>query len=250
MNPVFFYLINLVMLTRLFTQFRDRAISTRKSVAKMVIEFLGVFLLQFNWWWGLLIILILLMNLLVHKAEQRSNNLNHVRMMSFVLYILIFGTLGAPVFNLEFNTGLLQFLSGFSRYQIIAVNLLGIDWHFFLITFFGLMLSLNESNFFIRYFFEVLNLFPRSKSLKTGERIDLKEYNRGRVIGFLERTLIYFFVFNSQYAAIGFIVAAKGVTRFRELEERSFAEYFLIGTLLSVILSGAIALIVKMLLQY
>ena len=34
--------------------------------------------------------------------------------------------------------------------------------------------------------------------------------------------------------AIGFVLAAKGITRFRQLDDRDFAEYVLIGTLLSV----------------
>lgn len=36
----------------------------------------------------------------------------------------------------------------------------------------------------------------------------------------------------NNYGSIAFILAAKAFTRFRELEDRDFAEYVLIGTLL------------------
>ncbi len=64
------------------------------------------------------------------------------------------------------------------------------------------------------------------------------ELRRGKIIGIAERLLIYYFVLTSSLSAIGFVLAAKGFTRFRELDDRNFAEYVLIGTLLSA--AGAI----------
>ena len=61
----------------------------------------------------------------------------------------------------------------------------------------------------------------------------------------LERILIFLFLIENQYAAIGFILAAKGFTRFKELEDRHFAEYVLIGTSLSALSAIAVSLIVK-----
>ncbi|WP_319477354.1 hypothetical protein [Marispirochaeta aestuarii] len=57
---------------------------------------------------------------------------------------------------------------------------------------------------------------------------------RGRVIGYLERAIILVLMLSGNIAAIGFVLAAKGITRFRQLDDRDFAEYVLIGTLLSV----------------
>ena len=45
-------------------------------------------------------------------------------------------------------------------------------------------------------------------------------------------------------AAIGFVIAAKTIARFRLLDDRDFAEYYLLGTLGSVsvaILTGLLA---------
>ena len=43
-------------------------------------------------------------------------------------------------------------------------------------------------------------------------------------------------------AAIGFVVAAKTLARFRQLDDREFAEYYLLGTLASVAVAIVTAL--------
>jgi hypothetical protein len=62
---------------------------------------------------------------------------------------------------------------------------------------------------------------------------------RGRTIGSLERAIALTLVLLGQYGALGLIVAAKSVARFKALEDREFAEYFLIGTLASLLLALA-----------
>ncbi len=56
----------------------------------------------------------------------------------------------------------------------------------------------------------------------------------GATIGVLERILVVVFVLTGTEAAIGFVVAAKTLARFRLLDDRDFAEYYLLGTLASV----------------
>jgi hypothetical protein len=68
-----------------------------------------------------------------------------------------------------------------------------------------------------------------------GIETDEREYNTGRLIGILERIFVFIFVLLGQYTAIGFILAAKGVARFQDFKSRTFAEYVLIGTLLSTL---------------
>ena len=68
--------------------------------------------------------------------------------------------------------------------------------------------------------------------------IDLEEYNRGRLIGNLERIVLTIVVAAGSYAALAFLVAAKGVVRSDEFDKnRDFAEYFLIGSLSSVLVA-------------
>jgi hypothetical protein len=78
-----------------------------------------------------------------------------------------------------------------------------------------------------------------------GERVMLPPPARvGATIGVLERLLIVTFVLVGADAAIGFVIAAKTIARFRQLDDRDFAEYYLLGTLASVsvaIVTGLIA---------
>lgn len=60
------------------------------------------------------------------------------------------------------------------------------------------------------------------------------EPGRGRVIGYLERSLVFLLVITGNFSAIGLVLAAKAFARFRQLDDRDFAEYVLIGTLLSI----------------
>ena len=56
----------------------------------------------------------------------------------------------------------------------------------------------------------------------------------GEAIGILERLLIVTLVLAGAEAAIGLVIAAKTLARFKQLDDRDFAEYYLLGTLASV----------------
>jgi hypothetical protein len=72
----------------------------------------------------------------------------------------------------------------------------------------------------------------------TQANVDVEEYNRGRLIGNLERIVLTIVVAAGSYAALAFLVAAKGVVRSDEFgKNRDFAEYFLIGSLSSVLVA-------------
>ncbi len=67
----------------------------------------------------------------------------------------------------------------------------------------------------------------------------------GKMIGWLERLLIFVFVLTGQYAGVGFLIAAKSVFRFGELKEsenRKEAEYIIIGTFISFLFALAVSI--------
>lgn len=68
---------------------------------------------------------------------------------------------------------------------------------------------------------------------------------RGRVIGYLERAIIFLLIVAGHVGTIGFVIAAKTLARFKELQNKDFAEYFLIGTLISALAALAIGLTVR-----
>lgn len=74
----------------------------------------------------------------------------------------------------------------------------------------------------------------------------------GMMIGYLERLLIFIFIFYGQWGAIGFLVTAKSVFRFSDLklgQDRKLTEYILIGTLLSFGLAILVGLMASFLLR-
>jgi len=71
-------------------------------------------------------------------------------------------------------------------------------------------------------------------------------FRAGRVIGFLERWLMLLVIVGGHdLGALAFIIAAKGLARIKQLEDRAFAEYMLIGTLMSALLSLVVGLWIK-----
>ncbi len=69
----------------------------------------------------------------------------------------------------------------------------------------------------------------------------------GRIIGKLERIIISALVLLNQFGAIGFVVAAKSIARFKQLEDKNFAEKYLVGTLISVSIAFIISFVLKQL---
>jgi hypothetical protein len=59
----------------------------------------------------------------------------------------------------------------------------------------------------------------------------------GRLIGWLERTLIFGFVVAGKPEAAVIVFAAKSIARFASLDDRRFAEYYLIGSLASLLIA-------------
>lgn len=63
-----------------------------------------------------------------------------------------------------------------------------------------------------------------------------KDNNAGRFIGTIERIIILIFLSIGQYAAIGLVLTAKSIARYDKIsKEKDFAEYYLIGTLISTL---------------
>ena len=93
--------------------------------------------------------------------------------------------------------------------------------------------------FFIR---KLLDWIGKSGPASEGQAIEFAR--TGHFIGILERFLILTLVINNALTAVAFVFTAKSIARFSELNNRQFAEYYLIGTLLStaIAISGGFVL--------
>lgn len=67
--------------------------------------------------------------------------------------------------------------------------------------------------------------------------------NAGRMIGTLERIIMVIFISIGQYSAVGLVLTAKSIARYDRIsKDQAFAEYYLLGTLLSTICAVLAAL--------
>lgn len=84
-------------------------------------------------------------------------------------------------------------------------------------------------NVFINYFLEDYRPKDNKMLIKADNRA-------GRRIGTIERLIMLIFLSNDQYAAIGFVLTAKSIARYDKITKyEKFAEYYLLGTLLSTL---------------
>lgn len=69
------------------------------------------------------------------------------------------------------------------------------------------------------------------------EHVDEGIPNAGALIGVFERVFILLMLYANQFTAIGFVLTAKSIARYNKISENpQFAEYYLLGTLLSTLL--------------
>lgn len=238
-------LLNLILLSRLCLVLRDKAVTRKDIFILGGIPLLVFPFLQVNLVWFLLLFYLLVHPFIYHITEKNETTLNKTRALVLLLHIVILGLLCSPVFNLNVN-GLPKEITGFIDEVMIPESDVGIsDMINSQIFVFGFLMILNEMNIVLRYLFRVMGLDALGKN---GEEVDEGEYNTGRLIGMLERIFVFLFVLLGQYTAIGFILAAKGVARFQDFKSRTFAEYVLIGTLLSSLLAMAMGYFVKLVL--
>ncbi len=85
----------------------------------------------------------------------------------------------------------------------------------------------------------VLELLPQREQADAGDAPAKTDAGAGggRLIGILERETIILLVFCQQFGVIGFVLAAKSIARYKQLEQQSFAEQYLVGTLTSALLA-------------
>jgi len=67
----------------------------------------------------------------------------------------------------------------------------------------------------------------------------------GKIIGKLERVIISTLNLFNQPGAVGFVLTAKSIARYKQLEDQGFAERYLVGTLLSASIALITAIILK-----
>jgi hypothetical protein len=239
MNPAFLVFANLWLLARLVALFRDDAVEGRVWRLKTGFELIALTLFYpCGWVWLVAAVTIIALNLIGYRLERRAGRKDFARLMLGLVGLVAWSVLFSPRLGLTFRPEWREAFGRLAHWTTLNPVFHAMGGVRFQLVLFGLLVSANEANLVIRAVFDRLDLKPRSLPAGGGV-VDVGEFNRGRVIGILERVLLYAFVLQGQYGAIGFVLAAKAFTRFKALDDRPFAEYVLIGTLLSACLALA-----------
>lgn len=235
---LFFITFNLILVSRLTLTFSDEGVDRRTLLKMAGVPLLSLLLLEISSGWYMVLAYLLLYPVLMYFLEKKSKNIYSRRLGILLLHAAVLAILFSPAAETEIAGYLQPFFDqtgGIRSDMMLAVQAY----------LFGGLLVMNEMNIVLRYLMKVLKLAPIGEE-KNEESISEKEYNTGRVIGMLERIFIYTFTLAGQFAAIGFVLTAKGVVRYREFKDRTFAEYVLIGTLMSALLAMGSAFLVKL----
>ena len=236
----YFLCMNLVLLTRLVYLRKDEALGRGANVGLLALQ-LVLITISFSftaayWLVALLLVVVLGLNLGLERRLKAGWRVITLLLLLGGVDFIEASTTGLqlrPAIGAVFNL-LVEHSAVFHAFSTVSGPEL-------MQMLFGLLLLTNEINALIRLVFHAVGIEPLKKSpisdaAADSAAIDVKEFNAGRVIGFLERWLIYLVVLSTnELTAIGFIIAAKGLARMKQLEEKTFAEYMLIGTFLSVL---------------
>ena len=253
MSTAELYLLNAVLATRLVLLFRDKAISLRYAAALWVLQALLLLPLTPAWAAVLLSAVLAVVNGMWFWAEARlPKRLYVIRLAVLAILIAILGVFLAPAVGLTLDAMHPDRALTAVRHFAFARPLVDLDWHTFHVYVLGILLCVSEANLLVRVVIENFNLKPQDSAAAGAEASATAsaEYKRGRVIGLLERLLLFYLVLGGHYGALGFVIAAKTMARFKNLEDRNFAEYFLVGTLLSLMAAGSVALLTGWLLRF
>jgi len=123
-------------------------------------------------------------------------------------------------------------------------ELMGNDLLKILLVMDGILLNTQVAGLLIGKY--IIILFPANNFVNNGLK------NAGRIIGFLERLIVYIFVLSNNLAGIGFLVTAKSILRIGDItnqKSKAEAEYIIVGTFLSIVLALSSSYLIKFLMQ-
>lgn len=105
----------------------------------------------------------------------------------------------------------------------------------------ALFASMRPAGVVVQHILELVRPDKSDGSLSS----DVSTQKAGRWIGVLERVIVVVLTLCGELGAIAFVLAAKSIARFKMLDNREFAEYYLVGTLASIATAILVSLAVQ-----
>jgi hypothetical protein len=247
MSPEFFFMVNVILASRLVFLFRDGPLTAGGLLILFTVQAVGLLAFQPGIAWAILLGLLLLNGLAFHRLEKYRTLNKGLRLLPLAVQIVLLSVFFSPWIGISFNNEIFASLAGIGRFSILVTLFERICRPGTSVVLMGGLLVSNEANHLLRLLLAGLRVGPAASAGDSPDMTaaDRREYNTGRVIGILERIIIYVAILTDQIAAIGLVLAVKGLARFKEMDDRPFAEYVLVGTLLSLLLAVFVALLVK-----
>ena len=200
----------------------DNAFKSRHLYYHTLIIFACAWLLSMSWgyWWAALMIAV--MHFVIDGLKSVCKNLKGAFFIDQLLHLAVI-VATVIIYNNVCEIALPAWLSETKVLLWIV----------------AFVFCLRPANFFIQ------NIFKEAKiTVPANGEENQSLPNVGHVIGDVERMLTLVFVMLGQYEAIGFLLAAKSLLRFRETDTVK-SEYVLVGTLLSFGIAILVGVIVK-----
>ncbi|MEX2456700.1 MAG: hypothetical protein WD381_05260, partial [Balneolaceae bacterium] len=213
MNLILFFItINLILISRLGLTFKDQGADEGFIFKMSAIPLLSLLFLEMNSTWFILLSYLVLYPVMMIYLEKNPENIYRNRLINLAIHGFVIGLIFSPFFGADLNRLFVDIVIGPER---IIEGILSTQ-----VLLFGLLLVMNEMNIVLRYTMKKLNLTSIGEVDQT---VSDQEYNTGRIIGMLERIFIFIFTIAGQFAAVGFILTAKGVVRYQDFKDRTFA---------------------------
>ncbi|WP_040292762.1 DUF3307 domain-containing protein [Acetonema longum] len=150
------------------------------------------------------------------------------------LHLVLIGLSCSFIKDIQLNQFALSFGGFLSDCYPVFLNATNQDAFQFIVVLTGYIFNFKGATILIQ---KVLDKYLHLKMSGINEDTmnkDQRKKNAGEAIGNLERLLILTLVLQQHYAPIGLVVAGKALARHKRLEEKNFAEYFLVGTFTSI----------------
>lgn len=219
------------------------------GVAVFLLTWLASWNLEF-WWCALIVALTHFgLDLLKSSIERRQHEEKPIKDGPFEIWVFLADQLA----HIGIIIGIVAIWMLYDGTGTISSSWLESVWDKRLAILLGGLFLMTPSNILIKLLFQRFTIDPQKNRKHISQEQNLKSdqidenhgtFKSGALIGTMERLIILLFVIIGQYEAIGLLVAAKSILRFKEMNEPEQSEYVLVGTLISILLALGVGIIV------
>src|SRR5688500_1062311 len=204
MTTEFIFIADLVLILRLRLLLADSAVNGVRWLTKGLIEILALGLFEPHFFLIGAGLTIVALNFAAGFWDQRTHERNGSRLVFGVIQLAVLSVWFSDAGGVRFRSELSVIGKWIESWSALGLEATRVFSGTGLKTLFGFLLAANEANLLVRWLLGRLQIKPGASFTMINPGIDAGEYNRGRVIGLLERVLIYAFVLSGQFGAIGF----------------------------------------------